>query len=99
MKNDLPTGMDSAQFATLLSSFDIDADSAVFVGASQNFVYRVKHHGTQRIARVSIMRYRTPAEIEGELEWIRFLYKKGIPVCAPQSSASGAKYEEMSIHG
>lgn len=99
MEDDLPTGMDSAQFATLLNSFDIDANFADFVGASQNFVYRVNHLGAQRIARVSIMRHRTPAEIEGELEWIEFLSKKGIPVCVPQSSASGAKYEEMTIDG
>jgi len=99
MENDLPTGMNSAQFSTLLNSFDIDANFAAFVGASQNFVYRVNHLGTQRIARVSTMRHRTSAEIKGELEWIEFLSKKGIPVCLPQSSASGAKYEEMTIDG
>jgi|GEM_PF-1472065 amicoumacin kinase len=99
MENDPPTGMDSAQFSTLLNSFEIDANFAVFVGASQNFVYRVNHLGARRIARVSILRHRTPAEIQGELEWIEFLSEKGIPVCAPQSSASGAKYEEMTIDG
>jgi Ser/Thr protein kinase RdoA (MazF antagonist) len=68
MENVLPTGMDSAQFSTLLNSFAIDANSAIFLGASQNFVYRVNHLGTRRIARVSILRHRTPAEIEGELQ-------------------------------
>jgi len=91
--------MDGAQFSTLLDTFGIDANSAVFVGASQNFVYRVNHLGAWRIARVSIMRHRTPAEIAGELEWIEFLSERGIPVCVPQSSASGAKYQEMIIEG
>jgi len=99
MRNDLPTGMTNAQFSMLLSLFDIDPNSAVFVGASQNFVYRVKHRGTHRIARISVMRHRTRAEIQGELEWIEFLYAKGLPVCAPQSTASGAKYAEMAIDG
>jgi amicoumacin kinase len=99
MENILPTGMDSVEFSTLLNSFDIDANSAFFLGASQNFVYRVNHLGAQRIARVSILRHRTPAEIEGELEWIEFLSEKGVSVCVPQSSASGAKYEEMTFDG
>jgi amicoumacin kinase len=99
MKNDLPTGMTNAQFSMLLSLFDIDANSAVFVAASQNFVYRVNHRGAHRIARVSVMRHRTRAEIQGELEWIEFLYAKGLPVCVPQSTASGAKYAEMAIDG
>jgi Ser/Thr protein kinase RdoA (MazF antagonist) len=99
MKNDLPTGMTNAQFSMLLSLFDIDAKSAAFVGASQNFVYRVNHRGAHRIARISVMRRRTRAEIQGELEWIEFLYAKGLPVCVPQSTASGAKFAEMAIDG
>jgi Ser/Thr protein kinase RdoA (MazF antagonist) len=99
MTNDLPTGMSAVHFSMLLNLFDIDANSAVFLGGSQNFVYRVDHRGAGRIARVSVMRHRTRAEIQGELEWIEFLYAKGLPVCAPQSTASGAKYAEMAIDG
>jgi Ser/Thr protein kinase RdoA (MazF antagonist) len=99
MDDDLPPGMDKAQFSALLNRFDIAARSAIFLGASQNFVYRVNQRGTRRIARVSTMRYRTAAEIRGELDWIGFLSGKGIPVCAPQPSASGAMCEEMIIDG
>jgi Ser/Thr protein kinase RdoA (MazF antagonist) len=91
--------MNGAQFATLLDRFDIDANSAIFLAASQNFVYRVNHLGTSRIARVSVMRHRTFAEIGGELAWIEFLSQKGIPVCAAQLSVSGAKYEEIIFGG
>ncbi|HTV78101.1 MAG TPA: phosphotransferase [Steroidobacteraceae bacterium] len=95
----LPTGLDAARFSILLASFGIDANSAVFVGGSQNFVYRVDHSGNRRIARVSVMRHRTAAEIQGELEWIEYLSKRGIPICTPQTSASGAGCEELVIDG
>jgi len=75
------------------SRYGLHVDDIAMVGGYQNVIYEFERGGESHILRLTPHGLRTAAQVEAELEWIRYLAGHGIPVSAPIPSANGSWLE------
>jgi Ser/Thr protein kinase RdoA (MazF antagonist) len=71
-----------------VTSWNIDGEPKL-LGRLENFTYEAGSNGSERIIRVTETSHRTIAEIEAELDWLRFLSDQGVSVSGPLTSQEG----------
>ena len=71
-----------------VSSWNIDGGPKL-LGRLENFTYEAGSNGRERIIRITEPSHRTIAEIEAELDWLRFISEQGISVAGPLPSENG----------
>lgn len=85
---------------SLLQRYGLQPEGAEYLGGSQNHVYAARTaDGEKRILRVSTGRHRTRLQVRGELEWITFLGKHGVPVCQPVATDTGQRCIDLDVDG
>lgn len=76
--------------------FGISQEELSFVGGFQNFIYSYTQEGSRYILRFTPSSLRTKDGIEAELEWVRYVARKGMSVSEPVPSARGLYVECVS---
>jgi Ser/Thr protein kinase RdoA (MazF antagonist) len=77
----------------ILNKWGYDKGTVSFIRASNNFVYKFNQEGKQYILRLSDTNKVFRHEIESELELLRFLYQKNLPVNTPLKSLAANDIE------
>jgi len=66
------------------SYFGINKESLKSLGGGfANYIYEYEKNGQEYILRFSLSSYRSFEMVEGELDWIKYLYDFGVPVAKP----------------
>ena len=88
------TDTPSARHAAVraVSSWNIDGEPRL-LKRLENYTYQAGPGGDEKIIRVTQDAHRTIAELEAELDWVRFLSERGVSVSAPLPSADGSLVE------
>ena len=60
--------------------FDLEKDSVKSLGGFESFIFAAKCKYKDVILRISHSLHRTKNEIKAEIEWVNFLFEKGLPV-------------------
>ncbi len=79
-----------------LSRYGIDPSEAEELDAFESFVYQCRHQGKDRILRISHSRRRPWESIAGEIDWLNYLFDRGMTVCRAVPSKSGDYCEILS---
>jgi Ser/Thr protein kinase RdoA (MazF antagonist) len=77
------------------SRWEIDPGQIRLVRDYENFVYEVVARGRSAVLRVTHCSHRNQRDLEAELDFVRFLAERELPVCQPLLSARGAWVEAM----
>jgi amicoumacin kinase len=72
----------------------IAPESLQLLGETENFVYQGVIVGSSeaRVPRLTHRTHRSPADLEAELDFVRFLAERGQPVCRPLLAADGREW-------
>ncbi|WP_375103237.1 phosphotransferase enzyme family protein [Paenibacillus sp. RS8] len=70
-------------------------EELILLGKNQNFTYGSKNKARNLIIRIIHESHRTLELIHGELEWIQYLAKNGVPVSTPVKSSNGELIEKI----
>jgi Ser/Thr protein kinase RdoA (MazF antagonist) len=101
MRDDARSSIALNQLASkALARWDADAASVEAVAQSENFVYRFRDTaGRERYLRISPPDYRPRAEIEAEIDFVRHLHARRVPVAPPVCSLRGKWVETFRSPG
>ncbi len=88
--------------AEAVRRFELTEATATLCNVSENHTYRVEVPGSERGFALRVHRpgYRTPRQIESELEWIDALREDGaVDTCVPVTAPGGERVLPISIDG
>ncbi|MGD6817500.1 phosphotransferase enzyme family protein [Metabacillus sp. 113a] len=66
--------------------FGVELSILKKLGEAENYVFEICYDGAPAILRITHSSHRSLEQIEGELDFVAFLYKEGVRVCRPISS-------------
>ncbi len=75
--------------------WQIAPESLRLVGESENLVYEGLAEGQARVLRITHHDHRRPADIEAELDFVRFLAQRGQPVCRALPSSVAREWHAV----
>jgi amicoumacin kinase len=76
-------------------SWDADPERCRLLGDFENFVYEVEVRGRPAVLRITHRSHRTANDVQAELDFVRFLAQRELPVCRPVPSRSGTDWQPL----
>ncbi|HEV7684320.1 MAG TPA: phosphotransferase [Pyrinomonadaceae bacterium] len=95
MSGNRPRKFSEAKLREIIKLWNGDEDSLEFLGGSNNTLYSFKAGGKGLVLRLSKISYRTESKIQAELDWIKYLARKGVSVCPPVPSGNDKLIETV----
>ncbi len=75
----------------------VEVDKIVTLGGFESYVFEAPYNGQGHILRLTHSLHRTVEQVEGELDWVRFLAERRVPVAGPVESKAGRLVEVIDL--
>lgn len=79
------------------SLYTMDLGSLQKIGGFESYVYGYKHNNKEYILRITHSSHRSKVMVQGELDWLEYLYKNNAAVCMPVYSIHNQLVELIPI--
>jgi amicoumacin kinase len=78
---------------SVCASWGIAHERCRLLGDFENFAFEVEVRARPAVLRLTHRSHRSANDIQAELDFVRFLAERALPVCAPLSTQSGADWQ------
>lgn len=97
MEREIKALIDESILIEAAGRFGTRVEELSFIGGFQNFIYQYIKDGEAFILRITHSSHRSQDLVEGELDWVLYLYARGMPVSRPVFSAEGKLTERVDL--